>query len=141
MYLINGSKVPADVCLLETASFKVENAALTGESEPQELDALDVTNNSIKIQECCNMALQRLQRAGWRGVWRSFSYWRPHTDWTNCKIDKSNGSRESTMAREVTHFVGSSSFLQLVSKKDFKRRKKQLISISPPSFASSFQCW
>lgn len=51
-----GRQIPADLRLVKTASLKIEEAALTGESAPVEKDALYMTGSRVEIADCRNMA-------------------------------------------------------------------------------------
>ena len=53
--LKQGDKVPADGRIIEHMNISVDEAALTGESEPVEKKILDLDNKVISIQNQCNM--------------------------------------------------------------------------------------
>lgn len=51
-----GQQVPADLRLIRTASLKVEEAALTGESVPSEKDAQFLADKKLPVGDCHNLA-------------------------------------------------------------------------------------
>lgn len=51
-----GDQIPADVRLIATGSFKVDESALTGESVPVEKDALFLAEKELPPGDCKNMA-------------------------------------------------------------------------------------
>lgn len=51
-----GRRVPADLRLTKTASLKIEEASLTGESIPVEKEAVFIANKQCSIGDCKNMA-------------------------------------------------------------------------------------
>ena len=51
-----GDQIPADVRLVSTGSFKVDESALTGESVPVEKDALFLSEKELPPGDCKNMA-------------------------------------------------------------------------------------
>ena len=51
-----GDQIPADVRLIATGSFKVDESALTGESVPVEKDALFLAEKELSPGDCKNMA-------------------------------------------------------------------------------------
>lgn len=51
-----GSKVPADIRLIETSNFKVQEASLTGESVPVEKNAEEVIDGECSLGDRVNMA-------------------------------------------------------------------------------------
>lgn len=54
--LHDGDMVPADLCLIETANLKIQEASLTGESVPVEKDAAAVLNPDCALGDRINMA-------------------------------------------------------------------------------------
>ncbi len=56
IFLEDGSMVPADIRLLDSASLKVQEASLTGESLPAEKDADELLNEACALGDRCNMA-------------------------------------------------------------------------------------
>lgn len=56
VFLEDGAKVPADIRLIDSASLKIQEASLTGESLPSEKDAGEVLPEECPLGDRCNMA-------------------------------------------------------------------------------------
>ena len=55
LVLENGVKIPADARLLKTSDLRVEESALTGESQPIEKDEDFITGESVPLGDRLNM--------------------------------------------------------------------------------------
>ncbi len=63
-----GNYIPADLRLLETFNFRVEEAALTGESEAVDKDAVAVLDKGVHVGDRLNMAFMGTVAAYGRGL-------------------------------------------------------------------------
>lgn len=101
-----GQKVPADVRLLSTSMLKVENGAITGESEPVELDAAATyTKGEMPVEEARNIAFNGSLVLDGEGLGVVVATGDRTLLGHIAKLTSQTETRRSTMEIEVQRFV------------------------------------
>ncbi|HWR25824.1 MAG TPA: cation-transporting P-type ATPase, partial [Methanosarcina sp.] len=100
--LEEGDKVPADGRLIETNSLKVDNSALTGESEPQ-LRALECTREDML--QCRNIVFSGTLVQSGNGKAVIFGIGQYTQIGRLAKLTEQTGSVDTPIRRELNHFI------------------------------------
>jgi sodium/potassium-transporting ATPase subunit alpha len=100
--LEEGDKVPADGRLIETNSLKVDNSALTGESEPQ-LRALECTREDML--QCRNMVFSGTLVQSGNGKAVVFGISQYTQIGRLARLTEQTGSVDTPIHKELNHFI------------------------------------
>lgn len=101
-----GQKVPADVRLLTCSNLKVENGAITGESEPVELEASEVCQKGVTpVEEAKNIALSGSLILDGSGIGVVLATGDRSLIGRIASLTTQTENRQSTMEIEVSRFV------------------------------------